>query len=177
MLREKCLYHFVLPTLKKVTSLGMTTADMLALLDDTWSHRWESVTGAIKDLREDEAAFQHAAYAKEEREEGLPPPGTVLWYLAHMAHCNAFYAAMIRRRPAKPAEPDAQGLLTLKVCLGALERTHADLRAAVAELPDSAVNDVLGNGQPIHEFVRACARHECWHSAQIAVARRLWRTR
>ncbi len=155
----------------------MSVADMLALLDDTWAHRWESVTGAIKDLREDEAAFQHAAYANEPREEGLPPPGTVLWYLAHMAHCNAFYAAMIRQRPKKPAEPDAPGWLTLKDCLAALERTHGELRAAVAELPAGAISDKLGNGQSIAEFIRACARHECWHSAQIAVARRLWRTK
>ena len=151
----------------------------LRQLDDAWAHRWESLTAVLEGVTEKEADWQAPAYAAEDREEGWPAPGTVRWQVAHIAHCKRYYTKFIRapgvseRPPAEPRTP----LATFAAEVGALEEAHAAQRTALAALRDADLEEPVGNGMPMAEFLAMAIRHDAWHGAQIAVARRLYRHR
>ncbi len=106
---------------------------------------------------------------------GLPPPGTILWHLAHLEHCSRHYAAILWRRPlteepatAPPAEHTYARLLIN------LERARAALREQIEQLTEVDLTDPCARGMQVGEFLRMLIRHETWHAGQIALIRRLY---
>jgi cell division protein FtsB len=94
-----------------------------------------------------------------------------------MHWCNLHYTNVLRLRPQKEiADPPKPSIMTLDQTITALQQSHEALRAEVAKLKDSDLDDNCNStGASVAEFVSACVRHEVWHSSQIAVARRLFR--
>ena len=158
----------------------MTELDThLRHFDDGWSHRFESLTAVLQDLTDEEAFWQHPAYAGESPEEGWPPPGSVAWQVAHVAHCKRHYTdiclhAESEERPeVRPWTP----CRTVAELLEVLGAAHREQREAIAGLGEDRLDLDAGNGMPYREFLAMCIRHDAWHAGQMAVARRLYRTR
>lgn len=147
--------------------------------DQARSHSFESLDSALAGVTEDEAFWQAPCYAADEREDGWPPPGSIAWQVAHLAHCKRHYAAYFRRAgeterpPVTPWTPCA----TLAELLAALDAAHVEQRAAIASLGEDGLDLSAGNDMSFREFLSMCVRHDTWHASQIAVARRLYRTR
>jgi len=152
---------------------------LLRGLDDAWAHKWESLTGTLAGVAEEEAAWQAPCYAAEEPEAGWPLPGTTLWQVAHLAHCKRYYAAVVRSRGReKRPEPAPRAPLTsLGEERAALEAAHREERAAIQACRDDEMGTSVGGGMTLGEFLAMAIRHDTWHASQIAIARRLWRTR
>lgn len=152
-----------------------SAALLLKMYDEAWSHPCESVSAVLKDLAPEEAAWQHAAYAREDPWPGMPLPGTILWQVAHLEHSARHYAYILRNRPVtqepETPPPTATDLGALR---SALERAHGELRGSIAELSDSALSEPCARGWDVGEFVRMMIRHNVWHAGQIAVVRRLF---
>ena len=151
----------------------------LRQLDDSWEHKWESLSAVLATVEEDEADWQAPCYAEEEQEEGWPPPGTVRWQVAHVAHCKRHYTDFIKapgssERPPVPARKPTESFAEDRAELAA---AHAEQRDAIASLSESDLELSVGNGMRLDVFLAMAIRHDSWHAAQIAVARRLWRTR
>lgn len=153
----------------------------LRTLDDAWDHRWESLTAVLDGVTDEEAQWQHAAYADEAREEGWPLPGSIAWHVAHVAHCKRYYTKIVVARgsdattdvdPRSPCETFAEEL-------GALEEAHKLQRAAIASVTDDEMHFGVGTHTPmaLAEFLAMSIRHDAWHGGQIAVLRRLYRSR
>jgi len=156
----------------------MTPLDVhLAALDDAWSHKWESLASVLSGLGEEEARWQAPAYADEAQEEGWPPEGTVLWHLAHLAHCKRYYASIVRARDdAEPPEVAARvPPADLAAERAALEAAHAEQREAIAAIGGDDLEKVACGKMPLGEFLTMTIRHDAWHGAQVAVLRRLYR--
>ena len=151
--------------------------ELLAAFDDAWSHKWESLEGALKGVSEEEAVYRHDSYADEPPEEGYPPAGTILWHLVHLAHCYRNYAVRIEHRPHQQEDVPAPPADSLSEAIGNLKRYRMELRAAIEHVPEAALEEKLPAGEPVASFVRSVVRHDAWHAAQIVVVRRLWRTR
>ena len=74
----------------------MTGIDTFLLqFDHAWGHDFESLAAALDGVTEEEAAWQAPAYAGAEREDGWPPPGSIHWQVAHVAHCKRYYTDLI----------------------------------------------------------------------------------
>lgn len=155
------------------------TAAHLRHLDDAWSHRWEGLGPTLDGVTEEEAAWQAPCYAAEPREDGWPPPGTIAWQVAHVAHCKSYYAAMLRRvgGTERPPVTPWTHVGTFDGLRRVLDAARVEERDAVASLADGDLGRPVPNGMTAAEFVAMCVRHTTWHAAQIAVARRLYRTR
>ena len=153
-------------------------AAFLRQFDDATSHAFESFDDVLHGVTEDEAFFQHAAYAAEEREEGWPPPGSVAWQVAHVAHCKRYYTEILRRAGESdpPEVTPWTPVATFAELRSALASAHAAQRAAMEALGDDRLDVVAGNGMTFREFLSMTIRHDTWHAGQIAVARRLHRT-
>lgn len=158
----------------------MRAVDVLLLaFDHASSHRWESLQEALKGVTPEEAAWQAPAYADAEHEAGWPRPGTIHWQVAHIAHCKRYYADVLTQRdragrpPAPPRPPD----LDWAAEQAELEAAHTAQRASIAALTDADLATRVGDAMSVAEFVAMCTRHDAWHASQIAVARRLYRTR
>ena len=149
----------------------------LAALDDAWSHDWESLSAVLEGVTDEEAHWQAQAYAAEEQEGGWPPEGTILWHVAHLAHCKRYYAGIVRARAqatAPESEPRAP-LPDFSAERKALEAAHAEQRAAYASIGDDDLTVKACGKMPLGEFLSMTVRHDAWHAAQIAVLRRLHR--
>jgi hypothetical protein len=154
------------------------TAVLLRAFDDTWKHRAESIRAVLCGVTEEEASWQHHSYIHEVTVSGLPPPGTILWHLAHLEHCARHYAAVLGTRPLEEepeTPPPAEGLL--RELLASLELARGQLRRQIESLTDRDLNQPCARGMDVCEFVRMVLRHEAWHAGQIAVVRRLYRFR
>jgi hypothetical protein len=158
----------------------MRAVDVLLLaFDHAWSHRWESLREALAGVGAEEAAWQAPAYADVEREPGWPAPGSIQGQVAHVAHCKRHYTEFLTQRdragrpPAPPRTPD----LDWQAELAELGAAHAAQRAAIAALSDADLATQVGNAMGVAEFVTMCTRHDVWHAAQLALARRLYRAR
>ena len=147
--------------------------------DQAWDHKWESLTQTLVGVGPAEADWQAPCYADVEREAGWPLAGTVHWQVAHIAHCKRYYALMLtqRDRSGRPPESPRAPNLTWAQEVVELQAAHAAQRAAIAGLSDADLEARVGNAMGVGEFVAMCTRHDAWHAAQIAVARRLYRTR
>jgi uncharacterized damage-inducible protein DinB len=153
----------------------------LQTVDDAFGHPWESVSAALEGLTEAEACWQPPAYASEPVERDWPLPGTIAWHVAHLAHCKRYYTRIIEARGSSgtPAVEPRSPLGALEDELTALREAHARQRAAVAALApgDLAVEVGEQRRMSLAEFLAMTTRHDVWHAAQIAVVRRLHRTR
>ncbi|MGH7162891.1 MAG: DinB family protein [Planctomycetota bacterium] len=151
----------------------------LRQLDDAWGHAWESLESVLAGVGEEEAAWQAPCYRAEPREDGWPAPGTIRWQVAHLAHCKMHYTAILRERkrgespPAPPWPPSPSWADDLR----ALEGAHAEQRDAVRAIPDGDLGMTVGAKMPLAAFLAMIARHDSWHGGQLALARRLYRTR
>lgn len=154
-------------------------AELLAAFDDAWDAElnWESLGGLVKNLTEEEAWFQHLVYSDVPQEPGHPPSGTIMWHLVHLAHCYRWYKLAIEQRPNMPAEIDPPSASTLQEAIENLKLYRDELRAAIASLPDSALDEMLYYKRPVITLARSTVRHDGWHGGQIAVAKRLYRNR
>jgi uncharacterized damage-inducible protein DinB len=149
-------------------------------LDHAWSHAFESVASALDGVTEEEAFWQAPCYAAEEREDGWPPPGTIAWQLAHLAHCKRHYTDCFLQPPGTSERPEVTPWTpcdSLAELRAVLEDVHAGQRAAIAGLGEERLGETAADGTPFREFLSMCIRHDTWHASQIAVARRLYRTR
>lgn len=153
-------------------------ATLLRQLDDAWAHPWESVAFALKDVTEEEAAWQPPVYAEETNEEGWPPKGSVRWHVAHLAACKRDYACLVRDRgkaaegcdPFEPAASYADDMAQLN-------EAHAWLRREIAAMTPEDLLLTLNEKTPADEFIAATIRHDAWHAGQVLVARRMYRMR
>jgi len=151
--------------------------ELLAGFDDVWNHRWESFEVTLKDITEEEANFQHEAYRDAEPYPDEPPAGTIMWHLIHFAQCYEHYTNMIKARPVRPEDPPPPQASSFDEGLALVRRNREVLRAAIDGVRDDALDEKVGNGDTVAMFVRMITRHDAWHLGQIAVARRLYRTR
>ncbi len=151
----------------------------LLQLDHAWEHAWESLDAVLEGVTEQEAAWQASCYADVPVEAGWPRPGTIRWHVVHLAHCKRTYAALVRARKAtqRPSIPRRAPAATVDADLAELDAAHADQRDAVAACSDTDLDDLVGNRMPLAEFLAMTIRHDAWHAGQIAVARRLYRSR
>ena len=154
-------------------------AAWLRSFDDVFGHSWESVAQALDGVTEDVADWQSPAYAEEEREAGWPAPGTIAWHVAHLAFCKRHYTRILRARAAVPDVEPREPLSTFADELDALRRAHAEQREAIEGLEPADLDRVVGHQREmsIAEFLAMMIRHDAWHAGQIAVVRRLHRTR
>jgi hypothetical protein len=152
-------------------------AELLAAFDDAWDHKWESVSYALSGISEDEANYQHSAYADEPEEPGHPPSGTILWHIVHLAHCYVNYAARVQSRPNEPGELPPPQYESLPNAIENLRAARGSFREAIEGLSEEQLDDVLYYGKPVIDLARSTVRHDVWHGAQIMVARRLYRIR
>jgi hypothetical protein len=143
----------------------------LRQFDNAWHHRWESLEPLLDGLTEEEALWQAPCYASEP--SGRPSPGSIHWHLDHLARCKREYAAMLRRDSGPAHGPPAP----LPETLARLRDAHRAQREAIAALGDADLERPAEGGMSVAEFLASTIRHDTWHAAQIAVARRLWRTR
>ena len=139
----------------------------LPQFDEAWRHEWESLMPVLEGVTEAEAAWQAPCYRGE-------TGGSILWHVAHVAHCKRAYTARILDRPGTPVESEPSSFAD---ALRRLEESHAAQRDVIAALADEDLSRVLSNKMPLDEYLTSIIRHDIWHAAQIAVARRLWRTR
>lgn len=153
---------------------------LLFQFDANLGHPWEALESVLKGVTDEEARWLAPCYAGEETEEDGSQPGTIFWHMDHISGCNRLYAAVLQQRPAaeveepRPLPPSA----TFAHALEALRASHAALRAEVAKLKEPDLQGPCGHGcRNVAEFLAACLRHEIWHAAQIALVRRLYRTR
>ena len=63
-------------------------AAFLRQFDDATSHAFESFDDVLHGVTEDEAFFQHAAYAAEEREDGFLCAGSFSVVRPSMSRCS-----------------------------------------------------------------------------------------
>jgi hypothetical protein len=154
-------------------------AGYVAALGDAWEHRWESIFSALRGVTDLEADWQAPCYRAEEPEPGWPPPGTIRWQVAHVAHCKRYYAAVLaaRGRAKKPAVAARIAPTDFAGETAALEAAHRAQVAGVARLVPSDLDVRVPTGMSVRELLDHQVRHDVWHAAQIVVARRLYRTR
>jgi hypothetical protein len=150
---------------------------LLAAFDDAWSHKWESFEGVTKDLTEEEVQFQHPAYVDEKQEDGWPLPGTILWQLVHIEYWYTYYIECLERpTDTSSTLPQVNAKSTLAEAMQQLLATRKTLRDRIHDLPDEGLDFMLLGRIRTGEFIRMIIRHDAWHSSQIAVARRLYRS-
>lgn len=150
---------------------------LLAGFDEGWSYQWESFELVTKDLTEEEAQYQHPVYANEKQEEGWPPMGSILWQLAHLEYWYRYYLHCFEQRPNVRREfPPVLPVSTLDEAMERLLSTRATLRKTMTELPEIAFSEMINAKFRVGDFVRMILRHDTWHSSQISVARRLYRS-
>ena len=121
--------------------------ELLRMFNDAWGHADESLLTALDKLTSDEAQWQHAAYTVERAFPSMPPPGTVLWQIAHLEHSARHYAEIIRQRPLSEEPITAPpSTFILEDLLTALYQARAHFREVVAELPENDVNQPCARG-------------------------------
>ncbi len=150
--------------------------ELLRMFDDAWRLPEESVSTALNTLTADEAQWQHAAYAGERAFPSMPPPGTVLWQIAHLEHSARHYAEIIRLRPMSEDPTTATpSTCVLEDLLSALDQAHTHLREVIVGLADNDLDTPCARGMNVAEFIRMAVRHCTWHAGQIVTVRRLYR--
>lgn len=150
---------------------------LLAAFDDAWSHKWESFELVTKDITEEEAQYQHPVYASAEHEAGWPKPGTILWQLVHLEYWYRYYISTLELLPAQePTLPQIQPATSLSTAMERLLTTRRQLRDTIASLTTDSMDIKLKGDMRTGEFIRMIVRHDSWHSAHIAIARRLYRS-
>lgn len=136
----------------------------LELLDDAWSHRFESLMPAIAGLEAAEASWQPPGYNSLEATPGVPLPGTILWHLTHVERYSRHYTSVLQvRGGCEPTEPAQISATDLPTVLSAAERSHAALRQSVARLSEVDLDALCTSNMAVSEFLRMVIRHITWH--------------
>ncbi len=149
---------------------------LLAAFDDAWSHKWESFEVATKDLTEEEVQFIHPAYSDVVHEDGWPKPGSILWHLVHMEYWYRYYIDCLEKPMDDRAPlPMPHAAETLAHSIEKLLARRKTLRNMISDIPDEGLDIQLKGSTRCGEFIRMVIRHDTYHTAQIAVARRLYR--
>ena len=148
---------------------------LLAAFDDAWSHKWESFESATQNLTEEEVQFQHAAYSMEKQDDGWPKPGTVLWHLVHMEYWYRYYIDCLEMPTSESPLPSPRSSSDLNDAMDQLLSTRKTLRTRISDIPNEGLDFMLRGRIRTGEFIRMMIRHDTYHTAQIAVARRLYR--
>lgn len=116
-------------------------------------------------------------YRHEPVKSGWPRPGTIHWHVAHLEACKREYtAAMLSQGPGGQGEAAAPAT-TFAEAVERLARAHAAQREVIRSLSEGDLTRLVQDGMRLDEFLASTIRHDTWHAAQIAVVRRLWRTR
>ena len=142
----------------------------LQQFDHAWRHNWESLAPLLESVTEPEASWQASCYRDIDRDEGWPPPGSIHWHVAHLAHCKRDYTAEMRGLALEPHLP-AQ---TFAESVHDLEQAHAAQRDVLCSLSESELGRQLPNEMTLAEFLTSTIRHDTWHAGQVAAARRLY---
>ncbi|MCG3184747.1 MAG: hypothetical protein ICCCNLDF_02876 [Planctomycetes bacterium] len=151
---------------------------LLVVFDGALNDEWESLASALHDLTEQEAAWQHPAYAAEPHDDGVGVPGTILWHLNHLELCHRHYIATIRNMdPAKSPDTKPPGELPLTQVLPALKQASAGLREAIASLKPEDLTRQVRPQRNAASFIAMIAAHICWHAGMIKQTRRLYAKR
>lgn len=151
---------------------------LLVVFDGALNDEWESLASALHDLTEQEAAWQHPAYAAEPHDEGVGVPGTILWHLNHLELCHRHYIATIRNMdPAKSPDTKPPGELPLAQVLPALKQASAGLREAIASLKPEDLTRQVRPKRNAASFIAMIGAHICWHAGMIKQTRRLYAKR
>jgi len=147
---------------------------ILLQFDSAWEHEWESLASVLSGIGDEEANWQAPCYRDVPAIDGWPPPGTIRWHVAHVAHCKREYGAWLwspKRGASHPSLPH-HPTKSYEEDLQKLRQAHADQRAAIVARVDARDLD-----ERVADFLASTLRHDTWHGGQIAVVRRLWRTR
>lgn len=154
---------------------GPRTTLLLRLLDQAFDQKaWHGPTlkGALRGVTAAEAAFR-------------PGPGRhTIWELAVHA---AYWKYTVWRQltgaergtfPLKGSNwfprPTEATEAAWKADQALLAQCHADLRTAVAALPEAALDtQPAGSKYPIRELVLGIASHDLYHAGQISLIKRL----
>ena len=123
------------------------------------------------------SALSTPSYAAEPLEENYPPAGTILWHLVHLAHCYKHYVNKIEQRPKQPQDILAPEAGSLEEALQNLKSYRLRLRDTFASLSDEAFNEPIASYRDVATFARMVIRHDGWHAGQIAVIRRIVRSK
>ena len=152
---------------------------ILLHLDGAWKHAWESLENVLEGVTDEEFAWQPPGYTDTEHEGPGPLPGSIAWHVAHLTACKQEYACCVRDRGKDADLGGAEHEIppTRKAAHKALEQAHAWLRHQVAALEPAELDLVTNNQMPLGEFLAAVVRHDAWHGGQIALVRRLYRSR
>jgi len=151
----------------------MRSVDAFLLsLDNAWEHDWESLMSVLAGVTEEEAGWQAPCYATEPRSDAAPPPGSIRWQVTHLAFYKREYTAQLLGDEEAPSpELPERSTATYEEDLADLRRAHLAERAAMAALGDDDLTPDMA------DFLTNIIRHDVWHGGQIALARRLFRTR
>lgn len=150
--------------------------EILASYDDVWSDLiCESLTLALSGVTDEAAKYQHPIYSDTEQEEDYPPGGTILWHLVHLAHCYRSYTSTIARRPEAPEDTFPSTASSLVEAIVNLKRDREALRKAIAEVPESQLDDKVQGYHSVAHLVRMIVRHDAWHASQIVLVKRMYR--
>ena len=151
---------------------------LLAAFDDAWSHRGESFETATKDLSEEEAQYIHPVYADVPEEDGWPNAGSILWHLVHMEYWYRYYIDCLEKPTEEKAPlPATDSAASLAEAMQKLLAQRKTLRNMISDIPDPGLDFSLRGRIRTGEFIRMIIRHDTYHTAQIALARRLYRNR
>ena len=154
----------------------MTATEVLVNeLDDAFAHKWDSLRTALNGVTEEEALWQAPCYRDVEQEKGMSPSGTILWQVAHLHGCKQGYLDSIRHRGGDAPDktyPDPEP--TLAGELASLMRTQEAMRNEISALTDADL-EMITCKMPLYQYLNNIIRHDIWHSAQIAMARRLYK--
>ncbi len=151
----------------------MNVVDNILLhFDNAWDHEWESLMGTLSGVTEAEAQWQAPCYDNAPGADGAPAPGTIRWHVTHVANCKREYTSRLNG-DQEARSPDISPRLTKSLAedLEELRSAHTEQRTAIAALSADELTPTLA------DFLANIIRHDIWHGGQIALARRLWRSR
>jgi len=136
----------------------------------------ESLALALRDLTPAQAEWQPSTYAHQPEIPGLPPAGTILWHVVHLAHCARHYAEILRRRPVAHEPPTPPPAFDdLRTLLAELETSRLALRQQIAGLREADLGEPCARRMTVYQFILMAIRHDSWHAGQIMALRRLGR--
>jgi hypothetical protein len=151
--------------------------ELLASFDDSWRFGWESLDKKLDGVTAEESLYLHPMYADEPLEAEHPPEGTILWHLVHLANVYKWYLGVIEARPQKPEIADLPLARSIAEARENLRICRQKFRDHVAALSEEALDEPHFDGRTPLLITRMMTRHDAWHTAQITVLRRLYRTR
>lgn len=150
---------------------------LLTTFDDTCDHRWESFALVMKDVDQDMARYQHPIYSSEADREYNTKKGSIVWHIAHLAHCQLQYADVITGRPEVPTEPPSPNINSLEAALEQITLSRAKLRSAIESVSEDELSDKVCSGDTVAGYIQTILRHDAWHFGQMAVVKRLYRSK